>query len=220
MSKKIVFALGIILFFTACTSTPIRSKWTDPSFRVAIDPTSLPVKDYVRVQQALVESGKFFVVDRGQGFNAVVKEQNIEHGVNKYTAYQSKRETLGFERFADKERYARIAKLYGVGAIIIGNVQCRNKTGFWTHYSRCLQNLAIVNANTGEVVAAVEGEDDSAEMYYEDVVLASDWKDTVNKLNNSIPTNYSFEKYDSRMQLYREEVKEESQREREGINWQ
>lgn len=209
----LVFLTGLICFMSGCTSLPQRSKWTDPSFRIAIDPISLASNDYVRVQRALVQSGKYFVVDRGKGFNAVVKEQDMEHGYRNAHA-------LKFDRFNDRERYARIAKLYGVGAIVIGHSQCGKRYGFWGAYGVCVQNLAIVNANTGEVVAAVEGNMDAVVNYNGDIQIAPAWDETVEKLNNAIPKNYAFEKYDERMELYKDELKEDSQREREGVNWQ
>lgn len=200
-----VFLVSLFLVqMMGCSGMPEITKWTSPSMRIAIDPESINSADYVRIQEALVQSGKYFVVDRKDGFNAVVREQNAEH-----------MEDAG--RFGESDRYARFARLYGVGAVVIANVQCAKKQNFFTgRYIHCVQSLALVNATTAEVITQVRGTNDDAEHYYGDIKIASDWTDTVNKLNDAIPKNVEFEQYDKRMTLHRAEIREDSIREQEG----
>lgn len=200
----VTFMVGYFLaLLTGCSSGPQITKWTSPAMRIAIDPDSVSSADYVRISEALVQSGKFFVVDRQNGFRAVVQEQNVQH----FDAP---------ERFGDAERYARIARLYGVGAVVIGNVQCVSRETFWgSSYMHCVQFLALINATTAEVIAQVKGENDDAEHYYGDIKIASDWTGTVNRLNDAIPKEFEVEKWDKRMMAHRNELKEDSIRERE-----
>ena len=201
----ITFMVGYFLaLLTGCSSVPPMTKWTSPSMRIAIDPASVSSADYVRISEALVRSGKYFVVDRENGFQAVVREQDAEH--------------IGApERFGDADRYARMARLYGVGAIVVGNVQGATRHTLWgTEYVHCLQHLALINATTAEVISQVQGENDDAEHYYGDIKIASDWTDTVEKLNAAIPKEFELDKYDARMIAHRAELREESIREREG----
>lgn len=200
MKKLSTLALTVLV--AACSTNPI-TKWTSPEMRVAIDPDSLDSANYVRIRQALVESGRFFVVDRQDGFKAVVKEQNIEH-----------RDAPN--RFGDREKYARMARLFGVGAVVVGHVECMPRHGlFRGDYLYCEQFLALINAVTAEVISEVKGNDDSGEQFYGTIKIASDWTATVAKLNSAIPRNYEKEHYDARMKMYREEIGEDSIRARE-----
>lgn len=191
-------------FMTNCASHP-RTKWTDPSMRVMVDPDSLSAKDYVRIVNALQASGKWFVVDRRDGLRAIFKEQKM--------IYKNRP-----EQFADGEKYSHWGKLYGVGGVVIGNAQCVTHPGFWSQSTNCIQNLAIVSANSGQVIATAEGENGDAEMNYDgDVKIASDWTDTVDKLNNNFPKNFNPEQYSKEMLLFRQETKEQAIRMKESL---
>ncbi len=201
--KKLLGLAMVALFLTNCSSSQVKTKWTTPEYRIAIDSHSVSPADYVRIQEALMRSGKFFVVDRAHGFQASLREQDMEHGEDA-------------NRFGDAERYARMNKMFGVGSIVVGNVQCAVRHSFLTgDYTHCDQFLALVNANTAEVVAQVGGSADMRDVFYGEVKMASDWSDTVETLVDAIPKNYQEEKYDERMRRYRAEVREESIRERE-----
>lgn len=200
----IAFVIGLIaISLVRCSSQPY-TKWTAPEFRIMVDPESVDAANYVNIRQALWESGRFFVVDRQKGFSAVIREQNMEHG------------QASFERFNDRDRYARLAHLYGVGGIVVAHVTCVPARGmFQSQYIHCQQFLALVNANTAEVVAEVRGEDDSAQGWIGHDMTSSDWTDLVGKLNNAIPKNFAKDLTDPKLHKYQEVVKEESQRERE-----
>jgi len=151
-----------------------------------------------------VDTRRFFVVDRGQGFKAVMNEQNLEHGNH-------------LSRFGDPERYARLGKLYGVGGIVVASIQCgaRHRALFGDSM-RCVQYLALVNANTAEVVAAVQYDQSDVDHYYTEVTMAPSWDEAVDKFMDAIPKEFERELYDNNMKHYRREIAEESQREKEG----
>lgn len=202
----VLWVLGVATTFwlTGCSSAPIKDKWTTTEFRVLLDPEGIPAMDYVRIQNALVRSGRFFVVDRAQGFRAVATEQNLTHGPEH------------FSRFGDPERYSELGKLYGVGAIVVAHVDCiTHHSVFKGEYPRCHQNLAFVNASTAEVIATADGVNDDGESFYGQMRLGSDWTDTTNGLISNIPKEFEIERYDARMKLKRREIAEKSQRERE-----
>src|SRR5665647_827111 len=108
----------LILLITSCSSpNKQRTKWTDKSMRVMIDPDSIDEENYVQIQSALVRSGKFTVVDRARGMQAAEKEQERLHRNNS-------------DRFEDKEKWAHWGKMYGVGSIIVPHVQCTKENSF------------------------------------------------------------------------------------------
>jgi hypothetical protein len=195
----------IILIITAtimagCASTP-RTKWTDKNMRVMIDPDSIEAAQHVMIQQALVSSGKWFVVDRSEGFKAIKSEQQRLH-----------REES--DRYEDKEKWAHWGKLYGVGGIVVASAQCKKEQGWligrW--YQVCRQYLSIVDANTGEVITAIENgaESSEAEFYPK-------WDEAVVKLNESYPATFKPMRTSERLEQYRELSKEESQRQKERL---
>lgn len=187
-----------------CSSHP-RTKWTDPSMRVMVDPYSLSASDYIRIVNALQQSGKWFVVDRRDGLRAIIKEQNMLHRTH-------------VDRFKDEEKYAMWGRLFGVGAVVTGHVQCAVQKGFFSDSTRCVQNLAIVSANSGQVITTSENESSDAEMSYDgDIRIASDWTDAVEKLNNAFPKEFHEEKYDTNMNLFRQEAREEAVRQKEMV---
>lgn len=199
----VVSAYGIFLFFNACSSAPKITKWTSPTMRIAIDPQSIDSANYVRIQEALVQSGKYFVVDRGDGFSAVVREEDMEQTGNP-------------DRFGNEDRYARLARLYGVGAIVVANAQCSMKNSWLSgNYAHCIQSLALVDATTAEVIAQVRGENDDADTWYGDIKTASNWDSTVEKLNDAVPKTYVPSQYNERMRLYRKELREDAIRGKE-----
>lgn len=201
----VLLTLLLVMLSTAsCSSAQVKNKWVTTEFRILLDPEGIPAMDYVRIQEALVRTGRFFVVDRGAGFRAVAKEQDMVH----------QGET--FDRFGDPERYAQLGKLFSVGAIVVAHVDCNvHHSVFKGEYPRCLQHLAFVDANTAEVIASSEAINEDGEMFYGQMKLGSDWSDATEKLVDAIPKNFEFEKYDYRMRTKRKEIAEQSQRERE-----
>ena len=200
MRTIILFSMAISL--VACSSAP-RTKWTDPVMRVMVDGDGLEAKDYVRIVKALKSSGKFVVVDRRDGLRAIQTEQKMIH--------QDRA-----DQFADHEKYSIWGRLYGVGGIVIGHVQCSVRhTLFGNEYPHCLQYLAVISANSGEVITAVEGENDEAEQYYGDIKIASDWQATTEKLEGEFPKEFTPEMYSQGMKDFRAEAKEEALRRKE-----
>lgn len=179
-----------------------RTKWTDPAMRIMIDPDGIDANHYVKIQQALVASGKWVVVDRGMGYNAIKKEQEREH-----------REQT--DRFLDREKFAHWGKLYGVGGVVVAHAQCTTKDGWFKHaYPYCHQYLAIVDANSGEVISAVQG---SAEGSSYDYTLAPDWDDIVAKLNGAFPSHFEPNKDQKPLRDYKDLSQEEATRQKETV---
>lgn len=202
--KNLMLSLSVLLFLQACAGKE-RTKWTDPVMRVMVDPDGLAARDYARIVNALKESGKWFVVDRRDGLRAIFKEQKMLH-----------RDRA--DQFKDEEKYSIWGRLYGVGGVVIGHVDCVKKNGWLSNYTRCKQNLAIVSANSGEVIATAEGENDDAEMsYHGDIKIGSDWTDVVADLNSAFPKNFEKEKYNDDMRMFRQEAQEEAIRQKENI---
>lgn len=187
-----------------CATSLPRTKWNDAQHRVFIDPENINTADYARIQHALVNTGKFVVVDRAQALRAVKKEQERLH-----------REES--DRFEDKEKFAWYGKLYGVGSIIVANVQCKREASFWNNQNQvkvCLQRLAVIHANTGQIMASVENT--NSEAYTFDLeYIAPDWEGTVEKLVDNFPKNFEVRGPDKELEIYKDVSKEEAQRQRE-----
>ncbi len=198
------YITGILLM--GCSSNP-RTVWTDPVMRIMVDPDGIPARDYIRIVSALKSSGKWFVVDRRDGLRAILKEQRMLH------------RTMP-DRFKDEEKYSMLGRLYGVGGVVIARADCAFKTGFWSTWTNCVQNLAVISTNSGEVVAAAEGENDEAEIgYHGDIQIGSNWTDVVGKLNNAFPKNFEKEKYSDGMKAFRAEAKEEAIRQKFNVGY-
>jgi hypothetical protein len=135
--------------------------------RVAIDPESISVGSYARLQAALSDTGKFVLVDRAAGFKAIAREQEIQHTTT---------------RFGANEKYGLWGKMFGVGAVFVGTEQCRAAaTILGRQYRDCVETLALVNATTGEVMAAGEVREDA------DFDVAPRWDRAVEKLVEAYP---------------------------------
>ncbi len=182
-----------------------RTKWSDPTMRLVINPNGIDPNNYVRIQNALVSSGKWWVVDRALAFKAAIAEQNMTR-VN----YP--------ERFDDTEKFARLGKLYGVGGVIQAHAQCITKEGFlkgW--YAKCVVSLSLVSTNTGEVIATSEVSEETPINPYGMEPVSISWEKAVDTLNDNFPKNYEPVKWTKEMQEYKQTIKEEAVREREGL---
>lgn len=203
---KCVVLIAACAWLGGCGSAEKRTKWTDKNMRIMIDPDSLEPSDYVSVQAALMREGNFTVVDRAQGYRAVKTEQERS----------LRREG---DRYADKEKWAHWGKLYGVGAIAVGHSQCwRHKPLFSLSpfVIRCKEFLSLVDANTGEVITAVDGQDDKSGAVESSVAAAaSDWTDVVKKLVDAYPKDFKPQYYSEGVEHYRDLSEEEAKRQRE-----
>jgi hypothetical protein len=202
---KNVIRFGVMFLMTiglANCSSMERTKWTDPVHRTFVDPDGLSANDYIRLVAALKENNRFIVVDRRDGIRAIMQEQEMIHK-NKP------------DRFADREKYAIIGRLYSVGSVIIGRAQCVQKNKFLRgEVLHCLQSLAVIDAQTGEVISAAEGTNDDGEIYY-GTRISSNWSDAVSKLMDGVPKYFEKEKYSKEMRDFREEAREEAIRAKE-----
>lgn len=195
--------LTFLLFFVTNCASKERTKWTDPAMRVMVDPDGIQAKDYIRIVSALKKSGKWFVVDRKDGLRAIFKEQRMIHRDRP-------------DQFKDEEKYSIWGRLFSVGGVVIAHVDCTRRSGFWSNYTNCKQNLAIISTNSGEVIATAETDNDDAELSYQgDIRIGSDWTDAVNELNDNFPKKYEKLKYSDDMELFREEAREEAIRQKE-----
>lgn len=202
---KYYLLLVLPILIVGCSSTKPRTKFSDPAMRVMVDPDGLQARDYIRIVNALKESGKWFIVDRRDALKAIFKEQKMIH-----------RERA--DQFLDEEKYSNYGKLYGVGGVVVGHVDCVRYIGWFNNSTKCVQNLAIVSTNSGEVIASAEGENDEAEINWSgDIRIGSNWSETVDKLNNNFPKNFEKFEYTKEMHLFRQETKENAIRSKEEL---
>lgn len=203
MNKTILLIVvsGATLAMLSAGCAQKRTRYSDKTMRVMIDPDSIDSANYVRLQQALIESGKWEVIDRYKGYKAMKKEQERQHRTEA-------------DRFEDKQKWAMWGKMYGVGGIVVPNAQCQTNFTWLRHrpYAYCLQTLSIVDANTGEVITMVshkqEGEVD-------ETYMATTWEDTVERFNKAFPSTFKPVAYTERLQNYMKEAEVEAQKQRE-----
>jgi hypothetical protein len=200
MKKLIVFLFAYLFLMvqTGCSSAPpVRTKHSDPVMRVAVDFDSVSPGSYARIQYALKKNGSWIVVDRGVGFNAVNKEQTMEHHTDS-------------DRFGGDEKYAHWKKLYGVGGIVIATEQCHPAYAWGgAQYFQCLESLTLLNSTTGEVMAVAE---DSQETV--NISTAPTWTKIVDIMTDNYPhrmisndPNQTVE-YDESLKNYRKQSQE------------
>lgn len=199
--KLLSLLVGFSVIASGC-ATP-RTRWTDKTMRVMIDPDGIEANHYVRIQQALVASGKWVVIDRGQGFQAMQKEQEREH------RYQA-------DRFLDREKFSQWGKMYGVGGIVVAHAQCQVRDGWALHknYPHCQQYLAVVDSNSGEVISAVEDEADGGSQEFQ---IAPSWEEIVAKLNSAFPSHFEPNRDEKSLRDYKDLSQEEAQRQKEAV---
>lgn len=207
MKELLSYVLLVIL--VGCSSNPVRSQWTDKNMRIMIDPDSLNSSDYVDIQNALVQENKFMVVDRSNGFKAIKAEQERLH----------RNES---DRYSDRQKWAHWGKMYGVGAIVVGHSQCFKKKKLFSFYSTvdaCKQYLSLIDANTGEVIVAVDGLSETPaegnNFGYESFKQPQSWQNVVSKFVDAYPKNYKAQYYSEGLLRYQEISKEEAQRQKD-----
>ena len=210
LKHRILIYFGAIAFsmsLISCSSTP-RTKWTDKNMRIMVSP-DIDEENYVQIQQALVKSGKFTVVDRARALAAVKKEQES---------------TLRTEedRFSDNAKFSHWGKLYGVGSIVIAHVQCAKEHSTFNRtklYLDCRQYLSMVDSNTGEVFVAVEGQNEGPSTYDLSFIVPN-WDETVVKLLDAYPSSFRNENYAKTVTDYQDLSTEHAQRQRESVEKQ
>ena len=177
-----------------------------------IDPDSIDPKDHITLQNDLIASNKFYVVDRANAYKAIKKEQEREHRDNQ-------------DRFEDKQKYAQWGKLYGVGGVIVAHLQCTDNPstenvlwgiahmatlGVFHNRRVCAQFLELVDTNTGEVVTSVRNDFKTDSEAYE-----MDWTGAVEKLADAYPKYFEEQKKHKILQQYEQETAERAQQQRE-----
>jgi len=197
---KSLILVAFLTLITACSSTKIRrTVETDPQMRVFIDPT-IPVGHYVQIRKALVQSGKFEVVDRRDGFEAAVREQDLQFRSG-YT-----------DRFSDREKWAHIGAMYGAGGIVTAHAECYQDKSFWGDFNRyCNQTLAIIDGRTGVVMLEVEGKNSvkwTAEW------VTPDWNSVVDKVVDNYPEYFKDRIVKHPLDQYMDQSEELAKRER------
>ena len=176
MNVILMFVIGSSM--VGCASMK-RTKWTDKNMRVAVDCQRLDDAQCAQLKYSIVNTGAFTVIDRDAGMVAIQREQERMHRKQ-------------IDRFDDKEKWSHWGKMYGVGSIIIANVQCQQENNFWNmaqNRQRCQQNLALVDTNTGEVLVAVRGENTGTSSY-DRSYMVPDWDDTVETLVSKYPKKF------------------------------
>jgi hypothetical protein len=201
----VVFStLLVVGFVSSCSTSTPRTKWTDKNMRVMIDPDSIDEENYVQIQQALVSAGNFTIVDRARGMNAMKKEQERTQRVEA-------------DRFADKEKWSHWGKMYGVGSIVVGHLQCRKENVLFNRtkmYLDCHQFLSMIDSNTGEVIVAVEGQNEGPASY-DLSYIQPDWNKVTEKLMDAYPKEYRANTYSKEVITYQEISSEHAQRQKE-----
>lgn len=206
MKYLMILALFTI---TACSSNPIRTKWADKNMRVAIDSDSISTDDYVSIQTALVKEGRFMVIDRNLGYKAIKTEQERLHRKEE-------------DRYSDKEKWAMWGKMYGVGAIVVAHSQCYRTQKFFTlslYTTTCKQYISLVDSNTGEIIAAVDHEEDSPasgnNYGSESFKTPVSWQTAVEKFVDAYPKDYKPQYYSEGIVNYQKEAEAEAKKQRE-----
>lgn len=165
---KFTAIIAISLLSTACST--VRTKYTDPVLRVAIDPETVSEASVAKIRSIAIKTRFFQVVDRGVAFRAAKTEQDLVHGEMS-------------ERFAKREKYAQLGKLYGVGGILVPEEHCQTMmSGGGGYYRDCQMTLNLVNASTGEIIAVSTDRKET-----ENYSHAPDWTDAIYDLIDQYP---------------------------------
>lgn len=196
--NKLIFMLVILIiesiFISGCSHQVRRTKFSDAKLRVCVDPASIDAPNYIKIENALVSSGHFIVVDRSMGFKAIKAEQEETYKNNP-------------DRYANREKYAHWAKLYGCGSIVVAQTQCQALQGFLSgYYNHCEQNIQILDANTAEITAVADGQEDTDK---NETSIAPDWDKTVDRLVSNYPKYFEPNKDTKELKEYKQLSEEE-----------
>lgn len=184
----IAFLVGFIMaIFTGCASP--RTKWTDPAMRVAVATDN--GNAYAEIQTALMENGRFFVVDRQGGFQVALVEQEFNQS----------------DRVDPKERFAKIGKMYGVGGVIVAHVACVSHMTFFSGVSSpsadCTEHLSLISTTTGQVIASSRAiVNTPVDMVWNRPPVPS-WEEAVQNLEDKMPTHFEKPQWSGLAEEYR-----------------
>lgn len=194
-----IAALGMLM---GCGTRQIpRTKFSDKNMRVMVYHENLPADEFVRLHSSVISANAFAVIDRSTGFRAIKQEQERLH-------------RSMVDRFDDRQKFAHWGKMYGVGSVIVGHIQCSRKFHRWSGgaYQECYQALNMVDTNTGEIILGVESKP-FALGYSE----TSDWSDLVEKLVDTYPRAFTEFKKHRKLLEYEDLSKEEAVRQKEEL---
>lgn len=200
---KTLILLLVLVGVSSCAVK--RTKDSDKSMRVMLDPKSLDQNESMSVKAALFDSGKFYIVDRSQAYNAVIQEQDRQHSDD--------------NRFENSQKYAQWGKMYGAGSVIVASSKCgglesnKNLLYLAGHLATlgmfdktlCTQNLELVDTATGEILVSVKNE--TGKKYNE----SQDWSDIVDKLVDAYPKYFESVKKHERLLQYEEQSRMEAE---------
>lgn len=165
---ELVLLSLLALELSGCAGKERRTKNSDAQLRIALDSYKVDGENYTAISRELLDTGKFVVVDRGRGFKAVKAEQSMENVDER-------------DRFAPNGRYAEYGKLYGVGSVVVASGNCDYKDRLFGSNWRCVVQLSLYHAVTGELLIAVT-DHTTAKNGHE-----IDWHDVVEKLVDRYP---------------------------------
>ena len=190
--------LPLLLILSACSTTHVRRDLAnDPARRVFIDPHGIDPANYVAVRRAIVQTGKFEVVDRAEGFQAAILEQELQHN------------RMG-QNFSDKEKWAWMGEFYGAAAVVHATVQCFEKKNFWGTFKRsCKQDMAFIDASTGVVLFEVDGEND---MDWTANWVVPDWSEVAQAAVETYPEFFTPRPMGEPLKDYMDQSEERSRR--------
>lgn len=197
--STMLLVTGLMLTGCASQQNVKRTLATDPGLRVLIDPR-IQSEHYVEIRRALVESGKFEVVERKDGLEVALDEQNLQFN-------------YGSERFDDREKWAHIGRLMGAAAVISAHAQCHQIQNFFGQWVKaCRQNLAVIDARTSQVVAVAK--DDNEVPWSATGYMVPDWEKAVTKLVEAYPEYFVPRPNSKELERYRDVSQEEARRAR------
>jgi hypothetical protein len=198
MNKTIVLVV-LMALMVGCGHTQVRRTLNnDAMLRVIIDP-NVPVEHYVQIRRALVQSGRFEVIDRRDGWNAAVQEQDLQFR----SGYK--------DRFSDREKWAHIGRMYGARGIITASAMCYQKQSWLGEYRKyCKQELSFIDSYTGRVEFAVSGENSEAWVVGYSV---PDWNEVVEAAAKEYPKFFVPRVVDPLLEQYQDQSEELSKRE-------
>lgn len=168
--KNLILILSTLMV-VGCASNGVKKSnftWTDRAARLMIDPNGIPAEHYAMIQDSLIKSDRFVVIDRPQDLDTIQKVTN------------------SMDPEVVKSRWMEYSKRYDVGGIVTAHVQCFNKGS----QKFCHQFMAINNTETGELVAQAEGENSAMTAVSYDYIVP-DWDATANLLVEKFDANKS-----------------------------
>lgn len=204
MNKSFIIGIAVAMVLSGCSSTKVlRTQENDAMLRVILDPT-IEEAHYVQIRRALVESGRFEVIDRRDGFAAALKEQDLQFR----SGYQ--------DRFSDREKWAHIGRMYGARGVITASAQCyQNKNWLGEYRKYCKQILTFIDGYTGKVEFSVQGE--NSEPWVVGYTVPN-WDDVVKRAVAEYPAYFKPRVVDPLLEQYQDQSEELAKREREKQN--